>query len=536
MSRPILAAIVFIFLSGSIAGLRAQFLEQIGLGELRAMTNLDGAGVVVGQVEAATDYSASPLAFEVNPAAVGQPTNLFTWNLSSSPYVTTSVSTSYPNALGNESGHADQVGNDFYGLAFGVATNVAQVNNYEANGFFNYYIEGVNHTFAERIVNQSFTFGTNDASVDQAYDNYAAQHNVLFVSGAGLNNLPVYTPATCYNGIGVGVYNAGASSPSGPTPDGHSKPDLTVSGFQDHTTSYTTPLVAGAAALLLQAGARGDGGPDTNVATDIRTLKALLLNGAVKPVDWTNSPAAPLHPVYGAGVLNVFNSYEQLAGGENGYLETTQVSPGGAHPPVGATGGIAALSGWNFATNTSGNSFFSFNQFDAIQHYYFNVTNGSPAAQFTVTATLVWNRQSGQSGINNLALFLYDCASSNLVTCSTSLVDNVQHIYLPGLAPGRYDLQVWKAGGSGIVSASEPYALAWQFAPQPSLTIMPTENGVSLAWPLYPAGFKVEWTTNLASPVWSTNLPTTPVITNGLNVLGWSPTNAAQFFRLEQMP
>ena len=39
----------------------------------------------------------------------------------------------------------------------------------------------------------------------------------------------------------------------------------------------------------MQAGLRGDGGSDTNAAADMRTIKALLLNGAVKPADWTNS-------------------------------------------------------------------------------------------------------------------------------------------------------------------------------------------------------------------------------------------------------
>ena len=86
-------------------------------------------------------------------------------------------------------------------------------------------------------------------------------------------------------------------------------------------------------------------------------------------------------------------------------------------------------------------------------------------AAFTATATLVWNRQQNQTNINNLDLFLYNCANSNLVTCSTSLVDNVEHIFLPQLAQGRYDLQVLKNGGA-TVSTNETYALAWEFFSQ----------------------------------------------------------------------
>ena len=107
----------------------------------------------------------------------------------------------------------------------------------------------------------------------------------------------------------------------------------------------------------MQAGLRGDGGSDTNSAADMRTVKALLLNGAVKPADWTNNPPSPLDPRYGAGVLNVFNSYEQLAGGKHGYIASTSVPTGSAHPPTGATGTIGALSGWDFNTNTSSSQF-----------------------------------------------------------------------------------------------------------------------------------------------------------------------------------
>ena len=240
----------------------------------------------------------------------------------------------------------------------------------------------------------------------------------------------------------------------GPTLDnGRCKPDIMAPAGE---TSYSTPQVAGAAAVLMQAGLRGDGGIDTNAAADIRTVKALLLNGAIKPADWTNGPSSPLDARYGAGVLNVFNSYKQLAGGKHGYIVSTSVSIGGAHPPTGASGTVSTLSGWDFNTNTSSSSS------DGVNHYYFNATNGVSNATFTATATLVWNRQRNQSAINNLNLFLYNAANSNLVAVSTSAVDNVEHLFVPKLAQGRYDLQVLKKGGT-YVSASETYALAFEF-------------------------------------------------------------------------
>jgi len=509
---------------------RAQTLDAIGVTVLRAVTtNLNGTGIRVGQPEG--NATVGQTNYEVNPSVAGQPTNFFTYIYGTSPYLTVSTSTNFPNALGIESGHADTVANNFYGTDHGVATNVAHVDNYEANTFVYYYIGYVlnnPHSISERIVNQSFTFGSVDTTADQDYDNYAAQNSVLFISGAGFLNTNVWSPATCYNGMGVGVSDY--SQPTyGPTPDGRSKPDIVAPHYPDYSTSYAAPQVAGAAAVLMQAGLRGDGGGDTNSAVDIRTLKALLLNGAVKPagwtnVIWTNGTRLVLDTNYGAGVLNVFNTYKQLAGGKHGYNFSTNVPAGTPHPPVVMTNAISVWSGWDFNTNTSSGSA------DAVSHYFFNLTNSVSNATFTATTTLVWNRQSGQASINNLNLFFYKAANSNLVACSTSLVDNVEHIFVPKLAPGRYDLQVLKKGGS-FVSAGEPYALAWEFFTE-TLNASKSGTNVVLSWPVFPDGFHVEATANLSAPNWSASGLPSPVVTNNRNMILLNAANAPQFFRL----
>ena len=526
-----------ILLAGLLTGIfgvsaRAQNLDQIGVTLLRTQTtNLDGSGIRVAQPEANTDSNTNhPSAFEVNPAAANQPTNRFTY------FSAAGVANTFTNAVGNESGHADLVAQNFYGrTGNGVATNVAHVDNYDADYFIQGYLIGGNYVFNlpatninDSVVNQSFIFTgttTNEQqAIDTTYDNYAALYHTLFVSGAG-NGGAVAPPSTSYNGLSVGAY--GGSSSLGPTVDnGRCKPDLTApSGL----TSFSTPQVSGAAVVLMQAALRGDGGSDTNSAADIRTVKTLLLNGAVKPTDWTNTAPSPLDYRYGAGVLNVFNSYQQLVGGKRSYVIATTVASGGAHPPTGATGTIPFLNGWDFNTNTSGK--FP-TQFDTVNHYYFNVTNGSPGAVFTATATLVWNRQQNKTDINDLNLFLYNCANSNLVAGSTSLVDNVEHVFVTGLSAGRYDLQVWKAGGLGIISAAEPYALAFAFN-APTVTATAVGNNLQLSWPVYPAGFWVEATTNLAMPAWSTN-NFSATLTGSANILTVPMTNAAQFFRLRQ--
>ena len=524
--RPVCVLMALAALAAS-----AQNLDEIGVTALSAVApGVDGSGIRVAQPEAYNGDNGSTNAWEVNPTNAC-PSTLFAYlsGLGSS--------TNFPNSVGDWSSHAEAVGNYFYGSSYGVATNVAHVNNYDANSYvtLDEFVLGPITNWScllpgadsgDMIVNQSYIFGSVPSqipvaaqqAIDSAYDNYATTNHTLFVSGAG-NGGSVCPPSTCYNGLSVAAYNGGSST--GPTVDnGRCKPDITASSLAG-LTSFSTPLVSGAAAVLMQAGLRGDGGSDTNSAADIRTVKALLLNGAIKPANWTNSNSSPLDARYGAGVLNVFNAYEQLAGGKNIFCDSNSVAVGAAHPPLTDTNLVSAMSGWDLENISSGATN------GAVNHYRFNSAGGA------VTVTLVWNRQLGKTNINDLDLFLLNAASSNLVACSTSRVDNVEHLFVPQLAAGRYDLQVLKNGGTNVVSDAETYALAWALV-APTLSIAKSGTNAVLTWAVYPAGFRVEATTNLLSPGWNTNQLSPPVITNSMNSLILNATNAQQFFRLRQ--
>ncbi len=505
----------------------AQALDAIGVVLLRTVTtNLNGGGVRVAQPEG-NDGTNQPPAFQVNPGNPGvtQPPGLFTYSSHLGP------ASVFPNSVGVESGHANAVAGFFFGMAGGVATNVAHVHSLDADYFYDTFIKVSSPPNPNaRVVNQSFIFGAlsvpTQQAVDSAYDNAAALHDTLFVSGIG-NGGPVYAPSTCYNGIGVGAY--GGATSTGPTPDnGRCKPDITAPA---EVTSFSTPQVAGAAALLLQAGLRGDGGSDTNNAADSRTLKALLLNGAVKPANWTHGTASPLDARYGAGVLNVFNSYMQLAGGKHPAIEQTSVTPGGLHPPGSATAEIASLRGWDYVTIPSTKTA------DTIKHYYFNLTNALVNGPFTATATLAWNRQNGQSDINDLNLFLYDANTDALIAQSVSSVDNVEHLYIESLAPGRYDLQVLKRGGGtrGIpprITDSEDYALAWEFFNVNLGIAAVSDTTAVLTWPIYPAGFRPQSSADPASQGTWSDVSATATVSNGVNRLEVTLSGGSRFFRL----
>jgi hypothetical protein len=503
-------------------------LDTMGVTRLRANDpTLTGAGISVAQAEAQNDANVND--WEVNPPNAGPATNLFTW------INTNGSSTVFPNSLGIESFHADQVGAHYYGGVTGVAPGALQVDNYEADYFIACIVQS-NQPVAGAVVNQSFTYGplpvtypltgNSQQTVDSFYDDYMAAFGILFCSAVN-NGGQVCAPGTAYNGLGVGCYNAlHANSSTGPTVDnGRSKPDLVAPEFE---TSFSTPYVAGATAVLFQSAARGDGGANTNAAGDMRTVKALLLNGALKPGDWTHTPTAPLDTRFGAGVLNLYYSQQQLAAGQQPVSVSLTVPSGPAHPPGTPSALIPSLLGWDYQTITSSNLD------DAVNHYYFD-TSTNPATALTLTATLVWNRASGETGINNLSLFLYNTATTNLVTNSVSTVDNVQHIYIPSLPRGHYDLQVVKSGGFSEVSQSETYALAFQFYPisPPLLTLSRSGATAVVSWPWTPTLFNLQQTASLTPPISWSPVGTVGLITNTTVSVALTPA-ATAFYRLSR--
>jgi Subtilase family len=497
--------------------------DIIGITVLRATTtNLDGTGVRVAQVEA--QLTPGNADWEVTPSAtgIGLPASSFTW------YSTNASTNSFPNSLGIDSWHADMVGGYFYGLPGGVSTNVSHIDNYEADDFLSDRLPFLTPINA-RVVNQCFNgISSEMVALDTLYDNFAAQNNTLFITSVGDRpggNPTVLPPATCYNGIGVSAYYNTNATSIGPTSDGRAKPDITA---PQSPTSISTPLVSGGAAILQGAGIRGDGGADTNSATDARTLKALLLNGAIKPPTWANPSPSPLDPLYGAGILDVFESYRQLAGGKHGYIATSTVATNAPHPPTAATGNVSSLVGWDF--NAITNSAIT----DAINHYCFSVTNSAGNSPFTGTMTLVWNRHYTTATINNLDLFLYNMKNGSLIASSISQVDNVEHIYVPQLPAGRYDLEVVKHGGAiaNFITAPETYALAFEFF-SVQLSITPVTGGLLVSWPVYPDGFQLQSSSSLASPSWNYVATT---VTNGQNCALVGIGGAGDFFRLFRNP
>lgn len=274
-----------------------------------------------------------------------------------------------------------------------------------------------------------------------------------FICVAGENNgssttLPLLMGQS-YHTIVVGrtdgLHSAGSTTIDGA---GRIKPDLVAPGT---ATSYTTPVVGGAAGILHE---KLRTSPHSLSGADLpRTIKALLMASARKDrvANWDNTSTRPLDDVYGAGEVNIHNAYLVMQAG--------RVSAGAIQHGQRA---------WAAESVSS----------SAAKSYFFTIPGGAPSVP--LCAALVWHRVitdnlpgpanwgSLSSSMVNLDLSLYSATGTSrgvLISQSASTLDNVEMIYQPQLAPGDYELVV-----SSDSATATPYALAWHSLPVVTLS------------------------------------------------------------------
>jgi hypothetical protein len=435
-----------------------------------------GAGVPISQVEAPAGA-----AYFVDGA-----NTQFNGTLDPSSTAVTFIDGSGNAAAGNSNHATSVVGAQYYGDTFSLAPGANTVTLYEANDWLNNVIkfsgalEPVPQNF--RVQNHSWihsfapggpVWAEHPSNVNtlRRYDYLidTANNGDGMTAVVGLNNdttpLP-YLLAHSYNAIAVGrtdgIHSSGLTlSYDGSPPDstygpGRSKPDIVA---PLGTTSVATAAVSSAATMLYQSAGATD-------AAKNEVMKAVLLAGASKEEfpGWSRTPTQPLDDVFGAGELNVYNSYlVQLGGKHAGSL--TQPST------------LAGSYGWDYQ-NRKGQP--------AIGDIYYNfeIPEGSSATNFS--AVLSWNLKvtdtnsdpsvfTGVHSLQNLDMAFFRSTNGFLaeqLDSSVSTVDNVEHVYVPTLAPGVYTLKV-----SG--AANWDFGLAWRMSTQFDETSADfDENGV----------------------------------------------------------
>ncbi len=269
-----------------------------------------------------------------------------------------------------------------------------------------------------------------------------------------------------YNVIAVGTTNGESSG--GYTKvevEGRAKPDLVA---PNGMTSFTTPVVAACAGLLLQQAdqlvEQGHAGANRS-----EVIKAALMGGAVKSAAWQAEAGKPLDAHLGAGEVNIDRSLRILSG--------AALEPGGQ---------LRRLFGWAYPTLAPGGT--------AAFELELPVESGA------VSFTAVWNRRiDGRTAVIqqrdsdqklgvwldaprladvDLRLVSLEDGSRRLLAESASRIDNVELVHLPSLKAGRYRIELTREAESNPATADEDWEVALTWAiDKPRPPEVPDEAG-----------------------------------------------------------
>ena len=226
------------------------------------------------------------------------------------------------------------------------------------------------------------------------------------------------------SGIGMGTGNIGHDGP------GRTKPDIVAN---DNSTSACTPQVSSAVTFLIGiAQAKNE-----KNAISPEVIKALIMAGASKKEfnNWSRNKEMPIDPVFGAGKINIQNSYHILIAGEQ---EPEKFSNN---------------YGWDFGyIDESGTVSYSIKLEEDITEASFSLNWNR------VVRSAEWlDGNTYDESIADMELELYRKEDNALILydSSDSKVDNLEHLYLRGLSRGEYLLRVSS-------DTATDYGLAWR--------------------------------------------------------------------------
>jgi len=377
------------------------------------------------------------------------------------------------------SGHATVVGQHFFGLQTSLAPGIDTIHVWEASswlgiGFLNGTGSTPPKTAVFKVINHSWIGGGSDPRQSLRKLDYAID-NQQFLAIVGVNNGtgPLDYPLLSHGFNLIAVGRSDGQHHAGPTGlgmdgPGRHKPELVAPAG---ATSFSTPLVSGAAALMVETARTHPALAGDPLAERADLLKAVLMAGAEHRSGWSNNAPAsgalrgstitPLDDLWGADEIDVNLSHWILSGDRE---------PATANLPAVAGARHAA---WDVARLASSDS----------RWWRFAVAVGSPR----VSIVAVWNRRvatnfaSYQLPDLDLELWHVDAQGQLLSLVgdgglpyfssgnvhSASPVENVEHLYLEGLAPGEYALELrrlpdgfdeWDVALAWNLACPEPFA------------------------------------------------------------------------------
>ncbi len=390
-------------------------------------------------------------------------------------------------ANGNNTGHAIDVARHFYGITTSIAPGISQIELYDANHFL---FGGFLHAGAQqnpnfdtqapynRVANHSWV-GSSTTPRDflQRLDWVIERDDyvqVVGVDNAVNSSQPLFSEAMNVIAVGTsnGAHEIGTEALGDIYTAGRVRPEIVAPAS---ATSFATPIVSAAAALLIETGHNNPALSQNAFYTSPRTgqtiyhaetsevIKAALLAGASRmafnsdgSVIYGYRPAGfqsnnGLDTRHGAGQVNIQNSYHIIAAGKQPSLQDSGPATVNAD-------------GFDYDANFGGSS-----GSNGTAHY--ELVAGW--AGQTLTASLVWNAlinigqtQLGQydaaASLHNFQLSLIDVTSPTaLITLavSNSPDQNTENIFATLEGGHRYRLEVSRDAAQGAFNGD--YGIAW---------------------------------------------------------------------------
>lgn len=348
------------------------------------------------------------------------------------------------------SDHATSMSRWFFGHSISLAPGANTVTVYEASNYLENILRAPYGTpsGSQNFRVQNFSWiGTFDATPHnpptdseiaqdvaalRRFDFVINRDNITAVVGINNNTEPLpHLLGQSYNSIAVGktngIHSSGLTTLANYGP-GRSKPDLVA---PQGTASAATATVSSAATMLHGVVAGTD-------AAKSETMKAILMAGATKTEfsSWSRTTTQPLDDTFGAGELNVFNSYLMTQGGRFAGSKTSAT--------------VVGTHGWDYQIASPGTS-------NSLK-YKFQVPTGKTAPDLSILLT--WNVDV-PTGFSSHQLANFNMTLTNslgqIVDQSLSTVDNVEHIYLTNLNAGDYTLTI-------TTDTNRDFGLAWRMS------------------------------------------------------------------------
>ncbi|MFO1436638.1 MAG: S8 family serine peptidase [Gammaproteobacteria bacterium] len=381
---------------------------------------------------------------------------------------------------GSASGHANGVARLFYGGHTAMAFAVSSIDLYSATDWTQSVMRTGSPLFPAqmpaRVVNHSWVGSAGsdiyDAELLRRLDWSINTDRSVHVVGVANGNPSPPLLGNAFNVIAVGRSDGGngfgTREIDGVYREGRAMPQIVA---PMNTTSAATPIVASAAVLLINAAQRwptfSKGAQRTLDGGLLRdserpeVIKALLMAGARRDfpsgesrsdyrANVENRTNNGLDRRFGAGEVNILNSFAILSGGEQRSVEDTGK-------------GNTSISAYGYDFD---NDFGGADGSNSVANYSFHVKRAR-----TLSATLTWNARIATGGTSysafdveaqlyDLDLELYDDTEARRVAASTSWADNTENVWVTLVAGHDYRLVVRKADGEADFSWR--YALAWR--------------------------------------------------------------------------